>query len=189
MAVDQPAFTVGSGPYRPGGPGRLRRRGGGRHRRGVWAVGVAVALLTGLLGSGCAYQLGSLGGKDEDQLAATGALGARTVTGGHIGATGTGSPAEAALPGEADLALARTAIAEALGKSGTTTSSSWENPTTGARGTVTPITSAYREDGRTCRDFLASHVRDGAETWLEGGACRAGHGRWEVKRLKPWKRA
>ncbi|MBK5959855.1 hypothetical protein CCR97_16830 [Rhodoplanes elegans] len=145
-------------------------------------------LLTGLLGGGCAYQLGSLGGKDEDSsLAATGALGARAATGGHVGSTV--APAEAALPGEADLALARTAIAEALGKSGTTTSSSWENPTTGARGTVTPITSAYKEDGRTCRDFLASHVRDGAETWLEGGACRSGPGRWEVKRLKPWKRA
>ncbi|MFD2183452.1 RT0821/Lpp0805 family surface protein [Rhodoplanes azumiensis] len=144
-------------------------------------------MLTGVLGGGCAYQLGSLGGKDEDSsLAATGALGARAAA-GHVGSAGT--PAEAALPGEADLAVARTAIAEALGKSGTTASASWENPTTGARGTVTPITSAYKEDGRTCRDFLASHVRDGAETWLEGGACRVGLGRWEVKRLKPWKRA
>ena len=35
----------------------------------------------------------------------------------------------------------------------------WENPETGARGSVTPLAQAYSaEDGRTCRDFLASYV-------------------------------
>ncbi len=37
----------------------------------------------------------------------------------------------------------------------------WENPETGARGTVTPLAAAYTQDGSTCRDFLASYVRDG----------------------------
>ena len=33
-------------------------------------------------------------------------------------------------------------------------------------------------DGMTCRDFLASYVRrQGAETWMQGEACRAKTGR------------
>lgn len=151
-------------------------------------------VLAGLLTGGCSlsYQLGSLIGKDEEAAdpAATGALGGRRGPAAALPRNAAEpQPSGAVLPGEADLAVARTAIAEALGRSGTTVSSSWENPATGARGTVTPITAVYKEAGRTCRDFLASHVRDGAETWLEGGACRTAPGRWEVKRLKPWKRA
>ncbi|HLJ64283.1 MAG TPA: RT0821/Lpp0805 family surface protein, partial [Stellaceae bacterium] len=60
---------------------------------------------------------------------------------------------------------------------------------TGARGSVTPIASSYAaEDGRTCRDFLASYVNGDTESWLQGAACKAGNGRWEIHTLKPWKR-
>ena len=59
---------------------------------------------------------------------------------------------------------------------------------TGARGMVTPIASAYTQDGFQCRDFLASYVHGGTESWLEGEACRIHQGRWEVRSLKPWKR-
>ena len=49
------------------------------------------------------------------------------------------------------------------------------DPATGARGTVTPIASAYQRDGQTCRDFLASYLRrQGAETWLQGEAYLEG---------------
>ena len=44
----------------------------------------------------------------------------------------------------------------------------WENPTTGARGTVTPLSTAYSNNGTTCRDFLASYVRNGSEV-LDAG--------------------
>ena len=54
---------------------------------------------------------------------------------------------------------------------------------------VTPLTAAYTQDGFTCRDFLASVVRDTAETWLQGEACRVHHGKWVVRSMKPWKRA
>jgi surface antigen len=65
----------------------------------------------------------------------------------------------------------------------------WENPETGARGSVTPLSQAYSsEDGRTCRDFLASYVNGRAESWLQGAACKAGHGRWEIHTIKPWTR-
>ena len=64
----------------------------------------------------------------------------------------------------------------------------WEDPATGARGTVTPLSNAYSQDGTTCRDFLASYVRNGSEAWLQGEACRGRQGRWEVRHMRPWRR-
>jgi surface antigen len=64
----------------------------------------------------------------------------------------------------------------------------WENPATGARGTITPLAAVYRDNGVECRDFLASYVQERAEAWMQGEACRNGAGRWEVRSLKPWRR-
>jgi surface antigen len=64
----------------------------------------------------------------------------------------------------------------------------WENPQTGARGTITPIAAAYRDNGAECRDFLVSYVHDRAEAWMQGEACRDGRGHWDVRNLKPWRR-
>jgi len=64
----------------------------------------------------------------------------------------------------------------------------WENPLTGARGTITPLAAAYRDNGIECRDFLASYVRERAETWMQGEACRNRVGRWEVRSFKLWRR-
>jgi len=64
----------------------------------------------------------------------------------------------------------------------------WENPRTGARGTVTPITSAYSAaGGRTCRDFLASYINGASQAWLQGEACKHHTGPWVVRSMKPWK--
>jgi surface antigen len=90
-------------------------------------------------------------------------------------------------PAEADLAIARAALSEVLAKGGKHASMPWENPQTGARGTVTPLASAQGQDGATCRDFLASYIKDGNESWLRGEACRAARGKWEVRNLRPWK--
>jgi surface antigen len=64
----------------------------------------------------------------------------------------------------------------------------WENPQTGARGTVTPIATAYRDNGVECRDFLVSYVHEQTEAWMQGEACRSGGSHWEVRSLKPWRR-
>ena len=59
----------------------------------------------------------------------------------------------------------------------------------GASNLITGIANAYADnDGRTCRDFLASYVNGRSESWMQGAACKAGHGRWEIHTLKPWKR-
>jgi surface antigen len=99
--------------------------------------------------------------------------------------TGSVEPA----PTESDLAFARTAASDVLTKGDKDSSQPWQNPETGARGSVTPLAQAYANgDGRTCRDFLASYVNGRTESWLQGAACQSGHGRWEIHTLKPWKR-
>jgi hypothetical protein len=72
---------------------------------------------------------------------------------------------------EGDLAVARATVSEMLGKGGKTTSVPWEDPRTGARGTITPLASANTQGGLICHDFLASYVRDGNASWLQGAAC------------------
>ena len=91
------------------------------------------------------------------------------------------------LPPEADLVFTRAAVSEVLTRGAKDASQAWENPRSGARGTVTPIASAYTLDGHTCRDFLASYVRGQAQAWLQGEACRSAHGKWEVRSLRPFK--
>lgn len=128
---------------------------------------------------GCAfsYQLDSMFGKSEDKVEATGVV--------PTAAARKGSGPDMA---EVDLAIARAAASEVLSRGGKDASLPWENPQTGARGTVTPIASAYNQDGFVCRDFLASYVKDGAEAWVRGEACRLHKGRWEVRALRPWQR-
>ena len=100
-----------------------------------------------------------------------------------------GRQAAPVAPTESDLAFARTAASDVLTKGDKDSSQPWENPETGARGSVTPLSQAYSaEDGRTCRDFLASYVNGRSESWLQGAACKAGRGRWEIHTIKPWTR-
>jgi surface antigen len=100
--------------------------------------------------------------------------------------TGSLGDKPAVKPSEHDLAYARAAAAEVLRRNEKDASLDWENPTTGARGTVTPIASAYTQDGQTCRDFLASYVHETEQAWLQGEACQQGRG-WQVRSMKPWK--
>ncbi|MGB7259306.1 MAG: RT0821/Lpp0805 family surface protein [Pseudolabrys sp.] len=101
-----------------------------------------------------------------------------------------GSKAGAELPPDGDLVYTRAAVSEVLNRGGKNSSVPWENPHTGARGTVTPIASAYTEQsGALCRDFLASYVSRSSESWMQGEACQHNKGKWEVRSLKPWKRS
>lgn len=105
-----------------------------------------------------------------------------------VGPTGSVTAAAAAEPTAADLQLARSAAVELMTRDVKDASQSWENPRTGARGTVTPIASAYAQSGTTCRDFLASYVRGTRQSWYQGGACRNGSG-WEVRDMRPLQRS
>jgi hypothetical protein len=93
------------------------------------------------------------------------------------------------LPPDVDLVYARAAASQVLSRGAKDASQPWENPATGARGMVTPIASAYTQDGQTCRDFLASYITTKSQAWLQGEACKPQKGAWEVRTLKPWKRS
>lgn len=156
----------------------------GRPGARLWRhfAAVAAVLTFGVHAGGCSfsYQLGSLFGKDEDKSDVTGSIGATNTANSNVGSA----------PPDADMAFARAAAAEVLSRGGKDTSVAWTNPSTGARGTVTPIATSYTtQDGVTCRDFLASYVRQKSESWMQGEACRMAKGSWEVKSLKPWKRS
>ena len=84
-----------------------------------------------------------------------------------------------------DWAIAKSALREVLGRGEAGSSQPWENPTTGARGTVTPIAAIYEKDGFPCRNFIVSGVREGRESWYEGTACRIHRGNWDVTATRP----
>ena len=90
---------------------------------------------------------------------------------------------------DADMALARNAASDILSRGGKDASQPWENPETGARGSVTPLATTYASEGKVCRDFLASYVRGTNEGWLQGEACQQGQGPWQIRQMKPWKRS
>jgi surface antigen len=106
-------------------------------------------------------------------------------TGEVTGSITTPAPPDAT-PTESDLAFARNAASDVLTKGSKDSSQPWENPSTGARGSVTPVASAYVSDGRNCRDFLASFVNGRSESWVQGSACQTEHGGWEIHTMKPW---
>jgi surface antigen len=154
---------------------------------------LAAVLALALATSGCAVsgQLGSLFSKSKKpQEARAYAEADDDVVTGSVGPAKRAAAAlPAALPPESDLVYARAVVVEVLARGSRDVSAPWENPRSGARGTVTPIATAYNQDGDTCRDFLASYLRAGAETWMQGEACRPKKGQWEVKSLRPWKRS
>jgi hypothetical protein len=142
----------------------------------------AGVLLCSLLTGGCSVQLGAMFDKHKrDDAELTGSINP------VANAMASMQPDQTGLP-ESDLAFTRIAAAEILGRGEQNVSQSWENPATGARGSVTALTSEFTENGNTCRDFLASHVRGKVETWLEGSACQSGE-KWQVRTLKAWKRS
>jgi hypothetical protein len=147
---------------------------GPRLWRGLTA---GTALVLALASGGCSisYQLDSFFGDGEKS----------DVTGSIAPAPGARPTDE--MPPDADLAYARAAVSEVLNRGGKDASQPWENPDTGARGTVTPLASAYSQGGKTCRDFLASYVNGPSESWLQGEACQQRRGVWQVRTLKPWK--
>jgi hypothetical protein len=142
-----------------------------------WLRAAGVALSLALVSGGCSfsYHLDSMFSRDKSNGDTTSS--AAPVT-----------PRPQSTTSMFSLAAIYAAVSEALGKSGSSASVPWEDPASGARGTVTPMSSAYVQDGTTCRDFLASYVKGGSESWLQGEACRSAQDRWEVRRMRPWRR-
>jgi hypothetical protein len=174
--IAQKTFTVRATPRLPRKPRYKATR-----KARLWrlrAKAIALSLALGAATSGCSvnYKLDSLWGKAEETTAS-------------LKPTAAAPAPEAAAPNEADLAYAKAAAAAVLARTDKGASQPWENPRTGARGTVSPIADAYTQDGFQCRDFLASYIRGDAESWLQGDACRIHQGKWTVRKMRPLKRS
>ena len=107
-------------------------------RVGLSAIGPVGAVMTLIL-----IGVGSGGCSLSRTDAAFAKMDDNEVT-GSIAAAQAGGPA----PTEGDLAFARNAASDVLTKGDKDSSQPWENPETGARGSVTPLAQAYSR-GRT----------------------------------------
>ncbi len=103
-----------------------------------------------------------------------------TVT-GSLSLSGGTAPAMSPV----DWTIAKSALRQALGREEAGASQPWENPTSGARGTITPVAAIYEKDGFACRNFIVSHVHESQENWYEGTACRMHRGQWDVTTTRP----
>lgn len=144
----------------------------GSHGALLWRrLAIGAVLLLGLPAGGCStsFSLGALTGAEE----ATASV------------RSPATPVSFEPPADGDLAYAKSAATELFARGAKNASAAWENPRTGAHGTITPIATAGSGSG--CQDFLASYVRGAREVWYQGGACREGR-RWVVRELKALQR-
>ena len=117
--------------------------------------GCSLAIL-GFATSGCSTDVKLSGMFGDDKPVQTGTI------------LSPSSPEGPGLPPASDLAYAKVAAAEVMKSGGEDASLPWENPASGARGTVTPVAAAYQFEGALCRDFIASYVQKGRNP-----GCRA----------------
>ena len=138
----------------------------------AWPCLLCLVLLT----SGCANltPMASLTAEDD-------------VTGSIIGAAAPPStPPQFPTLGKDDWIVADAALASALDPQGVGAAVAWENPLTGARGSMTPIGAVYEADGLICRAFLAEIGGKAPAQRLQGRGCRGADARWAVSDLKPF---
>jgi surface antigen len=57
----------------------------------------------------------------------------------------------------------------------------WNNPDSGARYEVTPTRTYYEGSDAPCRDFTTQAVIDGRQESVQGTACRASDGTWQMQ--------
>ncbi len=123
-----------------------------------------------ILGGVAGGLLGSQFGKGEGKILAT-AAGA--LLGGFMG-NQIGQTMD-----RQDQMLAHRASSRALENARTGQSTSWKNPDSGNRGTITP-TRTYQNHGQYCREYQHNIVVGGKTQKAFGRACRQPDGQWKV---------
>jgi surface antigen len=145
-------------------------------------IGLAAAIVIGtagcegnqqtggaVLGAGTGALIGAAAGRGAPAAIAIGAV-AGALIGSEIGRR---------LDERDRMMYAQAAAAAAAQPVGTT--STWTNPDTGNRGTVTPTSNVVRAaDGRTCRNFTETiTLKDGSSDTIRGRRCQNADGSWE----------
>ncbi len=86
----------------------------------------------------------------------------------------------------ADWQQAKIALASAMDGDGDGAAVSWDNPTSGNKGSFVAIGEAYSTDTGTCRGFRAAIDRTDGNDALQGTACTDKPGDWVITDVKPW---
>jgi surface antigen len=163
--------------------GRISTRFDALPYHGSRAFHAFAALIVATAVSGCSSSLPSLFGEEKSPQVAR----SENVTADPKDVTGSLALASGAKNSMSpvDWNIAKSALRDCLGRADAGASQPWENPTSGARGTVTPVAAIYEKNGFACRNFIVSHVRDSKESWFEGTACRVHRGQWDVTSSRP----
>lgn len=133
---------------------------------------VLVALLLGAALSGCGVSL---------PLATLAPPTGEVLTTGSI----TPPPTLGLAPGSEDWRRARAALVTALDPQGNGAAVSWDNPETGAAGTIAAADLPYLEGDIVCRRFSARTRLDQSDKSFEGHACRVAAGEWRIRSAEP----
>ena len=107
------------------------------------------------------------------------------VTGSIPLAAPASTPNQMAL-GPDDWAYAQGALARALDPQGAAVAITWNNPTSGLRGEITPVGAVYVAEGQVCRAFLAEIGGQEPVRRLQGRGCRGSEGLWAVSDVRPF---
>ncbi len=124
-----------------------------------------------LLGAGLGALLGSQVGGGKGQLAAV-AIGA--LAGAYFGSE-IGKSLD-----NADRLAMRNTSQNALERNQIGQASSWSNPDSGHRGTVTPTRTYQAASGDPCREYQQTVTIDGKTEQAFGRACRQPDGSWKI---------
>ncbi len=124
-----------------------------------------------LIGAGLGALAGSQIGGGRGQLAAV-AVGA--LAGAYFG-----SEVGKSLDRADKLAMQRTSQ-NALESNRSGQPSSWSNPDSGHRGTVTPTRTYRTAAGENCREYQQTVTIDGKTEQAHGRACRQSDGSWKI---------
>ena len=100
-------------------------------------------------------------------------------------ASAIAAPAQMALSPD-DWAYAQGALARALDPQGAAVAITWNNPTSGLRGEITPVGSVYVAEGQVCRAFLAEIAGQEPVRRLQGRGCRGAEGLWAISDVRPF---
>ena len=87
------------------------------------------------------------------------------------------APIQAMTPGDRD--LFKQSMDRALNETHDGASLTWENPSTGARGTITP-TASWQEQGQACRTLQFDNRVQGRSGRSSFNFCKQGDGSWMI---------
>ena len=106
---------------------------------------------------------------------------------GKVVATGVGTLLGALIGSEigesldrADQLAMQHATQSTLETAPTGTTSTWQNPDSGNRGTITPTQTYQQNDGTYCREFQQTVTVGGQTQEAYGTACRMPDGSWQI---------